>query len=207
MGFPPDDPRQMPHQGALLCQDWPGPRRHRGEIPHDHYFAADDVGEGARLLGTIAFHFACYGAGTPRLDDFPGNSLRIADVVAPRPFVSRLPRRLLGHPRGGVLAVIGHVERAWGYSIRPAGLGNRLLPFRNLLGRVLRGDPVGLATKDFSDRYAASTMRILNLTTGTNPGPKPREAEMKALWVERNDAQNYVLLGDPAVRLRVEAMT
>ena len=54
---------------------------------------------------------------------------------------------------------------------------------------------------------AAASMRILNLTSGTSAGPKPRDAEMAALWVERNDAQNYVLLGDPAVRLRVEAMT
>jgi hypothetical protein len=30
---------------------------------------------------------------------------------------------------------------------------------------------------------------------------------MAALWVERNDSQNYILLGDPAVRLRVDAMT
>ena len=50
-------------------------------------------------------------------------------------------------------------------------------------------------------------MRILNLYGGTNPAAKPRDAEMAAIWVERNDAQNYVLLGDPAVRLRVEAMS
>ena len=111
VGFPADDPRQLPHQGALLCQDWPGPRRHRGEIPPDHYLSADDIGSDARLLGSIAFHFACYGVGTPRLDDFPANPLRTADVVAAKPFVSRLPQRLLGHPEGGALAVIGHVER------------------------------------------------------------------------------------------------
>ena len=71
---------------------------------------------------------------------------------------------------------------------------------------MLKGEPVGHATKDFSDRYVAAALRIQNAQSGTLPGPRPREAELAAAWVERNDAQNYVLLGDPAVRLRVDLL-
>ncbi len=135
-GWPRGDARQRPGQGALLCQDWPG----FGQIKPTHYLAASDVGADARLHGLVAFVFACYGGGTPRYDPFLTDPMGGPVEVAAAPFVSALAQRLLA---GGALAVIGHIERAWGYSIQPPGVGAQLQPFRNLMIRILRGEPVG----------------------------------------------------------------
>src|SRR4029453_322171 len=70
IGFPPGPPGQRATQGALVCQDWPGPRH--GKIGPTHWFAAPDIPD-AELTGMIAFLFACFGAGTPRYDEFDRN--------------------------------------------------------------------------------------------------------------------------------------
>ena len=72
--------------------------------------AGDDVASDARLLGLLAFHFACYGAGTPRMDDFAHRSLQEPVAIAPHAFVASLPRRLLGHPQGGALAAVASLR-------------------------------------------------------------------------------------------------
>ena len=127
--------------------------------------------------------------------------------IAEQPFVAALPQRLLSHPNGGALAVLGHVERAWGYSIKPPGVGAQLQPFRNLIGRILSGEPVGNSTKDFSDKYAVLSAELLSELDESQPGGKPKDSELAWKWIERNDAQNYVVLGDPAVRVRVDLLT
>jgi Peptidase family C25 len=195
-GWPPDDPNQVLKQGALLCQDWPG----AGGISEDHFFAGSDVPDDADVHGLIAFHFACYSAGTPEWDDYLSQGAT-PQRIAMEPFVAWLPQSLLAHERGGALAVIGHIERAWGYSIATPDAGPQLQPFSNAIERLLMGEPVGYATKDFNERYAALSTDLASSLNKVGDGKQIPDDELASLWVERNDAQNYAIVGDPAVHL------
>lgn len=203
MQVPSGKPIQSAAQGALLCQDWTG----LGSIRPEHYLAATDVGDDANVKGLVAFLFACFGAGTPDLDQFPLDLSFAGKTpqLAPKPFMSALPRRLLTHPNGGALAVIGHVDRAWGFSIQAQKTrGAQIGTFRNSVGLILTGTRVGHALSgNFSARYSALSTALASATAPTLPASmQPSERDLVNLWLERNDAQNYVLLGDPAGRVR-----
>lgn len=202
VGFRRDSPKQRAGQGALRCQDFT-----EGEwsFPASTLSAAD-VTNDAAIHGMVAFLFACFSAGTPERDDFVTEPSREARRLATAPFVAALPQRLLAHPSGGALAVIGHVERAWGYSIRPPNVGNQLLPFENAIHEILSGNPVGQATKAFSDRYASASAFLLSQMRETDTTRVLDEEQLIRRWIQRNDAQGYIILGDPAVRLRPDAM-
>jgi hypothetical protein len=200
VGWPRNHPLQRPAQGALLGQDWPGP----GSINPRQFLAAADVSDEARVHGLVAFLYASYAAGTPGPD--PGNDkppLMYVTTFEGRPFVAALPQRLLSHPAGGALAVLGLVGVAWDYSHSP-GTDARpaLLPYRNCLGRVLDGQPVGHATKDFNERFAELSAELLDRLYPGRSGPPPDDAELVRLWIERNDAEHVILLGDPAACVR-----
>jgi len=201
LGFPNGHPRQLPHQGALLCQDWPGPVEWRGRIPEAFYLAADDLTGEARPWGLIVFLFACFGAGTPRTDDFARQALGAPAAIAPHAFVGRLPKRLLGHQRGGALAVIGHVERAWGFSFLWPGVGEQVDAYREMLRRLLDGAPVGWAVEVMNDRFAWLSAHLDMEREAVDYGKVPDELTLSNLWTARNDARNSIVLGDPAARL------
>jgi len=208
ISFPNGDPRQLPHQGALICQDWPGPEIWREAIPQDFYFAGEDLSSDANLLGTVAFFFACYGAGTPQEDEFAHqiwSDQPQRRVIAPHDFVAALPRRMMGLPKGGALAVVGHVERAWGVSFFWGKAGPQIQVFQDCFQRLMKGNyPIGYAVEEFNNRYAEISSELtVQLEDIRYRLKNPKDMELARLWTANNDARNYILLGDPAVRLSV----
>jgi hypothetical protein len=214
LGFLPDDPRQLRRQGALLCQGWPGPVAGRGQrVAGEHLFAGEDLASETSLHGLVSFHFACFSAGTPRLDSFAHLGGGAARALAPRPFVAHLPQRLLS---AGALAVIGHVDTAWQCSFRWDSAGEQLQGFESTLLDLMRGYPVGAAMECFGERHGELAAEVLRRVESgrlegstASPGEETEDAEVSAeeldlafLWLANNDARSYVVLGDPAVRLR-----
>jgi hypothetical protein len=189
-GFPPGDPQQTMCQGALLCQDWLG----AGQIGPGSYFAASDLGVDAQVDGMVMFMFACYSAGTPLYDSYLGRVPEAPSRISVAPFVAKLPQALL---EAGAVGVVGHVDRAWGYSF-VSGDVESILPFQNAIGRILRGEPVGHAVKEFHDRYAVLSASLAATLDNVRFGEVVSDRVIAALSTERADAQNYLLLGDPA---------
>ena len=206
MEFPKDDPegRQVGHQGALLCQDWRGPEAEREGIPPGYYLAGKDLTSDVNLLGLIAFFFACYSAGTPRYDEYSKQAFREhGETIAELPFVAALPKAMLSLSKGGALAVVGHVERAWGTSFLGPSQSEQIAVFESAVERLLKGHPVGSAMEYFNGRYAALSTELTATLDNRLWGGATDSYELAEMWTANNDARGYIVIGDPAVRLPV----
>jgi hypothetical protein len=201
MEFGTNDPRQLHSQGALVCADWGG----FGSITEDVWFAAADLPEDAKLRGTIHFLFACYGGGCPEFDNFDRLN-RTPKRFATKPFISQLPQKLLSHPEGGALACLAHVDRAWAYSFISDNGGSQSQGFRDVMGRIMRGERIGQAADSFNMRWAALSTSLAEYQKDIRVGAEVPIGRLKGMWMARDDARNFVIIGDPAVRLRVEDM-
>ena len=199
VGFPAGHPSQLAQQGGLLCQDWPGPGS--GPISPSWCFGGEDVDPDADLTGMIAFHFACYSAGTPEWDDYAHRIGRDPRRIAPRAFLAALPKRLLANPGGAALAVVGHVDRAWGYSFAWPSVGRQTAVFESCLHRLVDGHPVASALEYFNDRYAELSSDLTVELEDVRYGKVPDALDLAAMWTANNDARAFALIGDPAVTL------
>jgi hypothetical protein len=188
--------------GALVCS---GPKD--PEVP---VFAACDLpGHDVPLAeGAVVISFACFSAGTPAVSDFHHWRQRgVRRENAAADFVAALPSALLAHPRGP-LAFIGHVDLAWLHAFDDPGRPDirerhhrRLAVFRYALKTALGSLPVGLALKKMNDRLNQGNHRIATMADAVQRGALPSPEQQRMLvdaWILRNDAQNYIVLGDPA---------
>jgi len=198
------DSRKETDTGALLCQDWF--RGYLGSISPDWYFSASDISSNANLLGSITFHFACYGAGIPKEDEY-GHETNNWKDIAPRAFVAPLPKKLLSR---GALAVIGHVDRAWNQSflwnLDGERAGQQLLTFQSTLYHLIEGNRIGFALEEMNKRYAAMSTNLADIFQKKHRLKTLNQVDEEKLvfiWTANNDARGYAIIGDPAVRLIV----
>jgi hypothetical protein len=199
VGYPKDHAHQRDLQGALVTQDWQ-PFMGQPPDPEQHLFAGDDIAANADLHGMIAFHFACYGLGTPQFNDFKHQD-GDAELTG-TPFVARLPQKLLSHSNGGALAVIGHVDRAWSHSFKNKTV-KQWAVFQSALTCLMKGCPVGYAMEYFNQEYA-------ELASDCNQGIQyndKKDKDIATLWTRSHNARNFIVFGDPAVKVAVSQLT
>jgi hypothetical protein len=206
IGWPLGDARQADQQGSLVCGEWKGLGFSPLPFPPDTYLAAKDLDASANVRGMIAFHFACFGVGTPRNDKFSFKPPQPPAQLAPKAFFSPLPKRLLSHPNGPALAAIGHIERAWATSIQPPGTEPQIQPFQNAIVKILRGLPLGLALTDFSLAYGQFAALLSGMLADKLDDLPVDENQLAMTWTQQNDAEAYTLFGDPAIRVRPEKL-
>jgi hypothetical protein len=87
---------QREQMGALVCQDWPG--KGKGKEFRDCIVAGEDIPADAKLAGLIAMTFACFGGGTPAMNEFPMEGWPAQ--WPEKPLLAALPKRMLSHPKG-----------------------------------------------------------------------------------------------------------
>jgi hypothetical protein len=179
-----------------------------------------DVLERTFLPGGVWLVLACFSAGTPtrsgyqhwleelhRLGHVGRELSHIFDSLAlERPFVAALPKAVLANPNGP-LAFIGHLDLAWSYSFMQLGPGaprERPGRFMNLVQSLLAGDRAGVAIRTLLRALGEIHTELSALVEHTDQGrilSRHERAQRAHLWMLRQDLADYVLLGDPAVRL------
>ena len=204
-----DDPvKQQRMQGSLLTQEWT-PGTPAGPA---NQFCADDIPADARLQGTVGFLFACYSGGCPAQNNYYFAKDGSPINMAPSSFITRLPQAMLSR---GMLAVIAHVDLAFPYAFVDTNGTPQPQAIRTPLELLMKGKRTGLAADSLSVMWSSLSSRLA-LAQPPSPaapaaaasGPTtvtPISRAIAQMTIARDDARNYIVLGDPATRLRIES--
>jgi hypothetical protein len=193
-------PNQLDRIGAIVTQEWePG-----DALTEDMTFSARDVASLPGIAGLVHFFFACYSGGCPDFDTYKrlpdGSRKRLLDAT----MVARLPQAMLA---GGALATIAHIDRAFACSFQTGRAVPQTQDIRDVLGRIMRGCRLGQALDNFNLRWAVLSAELSGLLRDREVSTESVPDNLLAnCWLTRDDARNYLLLGDPAVRLRTDKM-
>ena len=79
--------------------------------------------------------------------------------------------------------------------------GPQLAVFESALGKLMKGQPVGFAVEDLNERYSELSTVLTDELADIEFGKQANLPELTGLWMANNDARNYTIVGDPAVRL------
>lgn len=119
-----------------------------------------------------------------------------------------LAQRLLAHPNGGALAVIGHVDTTYSFSYDQRTWTSGLAAISRSVDMLLHGATIGASAKSLNDRYAVlSSLMADELQRIFFNGIQMEYQEYDELQRLRTtfiDARNYIIIGDPAVRLALK---
>lgn len=204
---------QQKANGAIGCAPEPG-----AGAGWD-WLRADQLPAERFCHGGIVFQYGCFSAGTSTHSSYSRWLGGTDDYDADEPFVAALPQRLLADPDGPI-AFVGHVDVAvlHGFDdpvhpIPTDGVHPRLQPFLTVIDRAaIDLTPVGYAVRDLHERAASMSSDIASTFDGmANAGITVADldaAERATLIdkvIRRNDAMHFLLLGDPAARVRVDA--
>jgi hypothetical protein len=207
-----------------LGSGWESPKQQRElqgalVLPNKRLLTGADLMSLPFLPGGIWFCLACYSAGTPGRSSYEPwlRQLQEVDAAAARvlaegipqegaqPFTAALPQAALANPEGP-LAVIGHVDLAWTSTFSDQGnLAHSR--FVGVLRILAEGRRVGSALHALLRHFNEELIELIALykqdewalSHGRKSSVDPKARA--ALWFLCQDLSNYVLLGDPAVRL------
>ncbi len=180
---------------------------------------AADLGQKPLLPGGVWLMLGSYGAGTQGVSDYQqllthlkkadrlpaGAEAMLAGLPQPsdRPFVAALPMAALQHS-DGPLAFIGQTDLAWAHPLSDPALDlchKRATTLVSLVNDLCKGSRVGAAFRKLQNFFTALDEELHFRFAQPSDNQSDLGQLRSLLWMTRQDMGNYILLGDPAVKL------